>query len=143
MAPGKIGSSLRRIQASSRGGDGVSPYTLVERLRGHFRRRLFYSCFRERDREQARAAAISDGGHIVSGVPARGVAEIVAGAGVAAISSRCLSNGAYHFCGAGCGGDRMFGEIPAAWRKLVSNKRGAGIVQPDRAQDGCARRASP
>src|SRR5216684_6944247 len=139
MAPGKIGSSLRRIQASSRGGDGVSPYTLVERVRGHFRRRLFYSCFRERDREQARAAAISDGGHIVPGVPARGVAETVARARVTAISSRCLSDGADHFCGAGCRGDRVFGEIPAAWSKPVPDKRGAAFIQPDRAPNGCAR----
>src|SRR5258706_8167347 len=52
-----------------------------------FPKTVFYSCFRERDREQARAAAISDGGHIVPGVPARGVAEIVARDGVTADSS--------------------------------------------------------
>src|SRR5260370_3250761 len=118
MASGKIGSSVRRIQASSRGGDGVSPYTLVERGGGHFRRRLFYSCFRERDREQSRAAAISDGGHIGSGVPARGVPEIVASAGVTAVSSRCLSTGAVHFCGAGCCGGGFFCTDYAALRYI-------------------------
>src|SRR5258708_7118185 len=143
MASGKIGTSLRRIQTLSNGGHGVSPYTLVERGGGHFRRRLFYSCFRERAGEQARIAAISDGGHVVFSVQARGVAEIVAGAGVAAVSSRCLSNGADHFCGAGCGGDRIFGEVQVARSKLVPDKRGAGFMRPDRAPNGCARRASP
>ncbi len=41
MASGEVGTSLGRIQAPSGGGDGVSPYTLVEQIRGPFRRRFF------------------------------------------------------------------------------------------------------
>src|SRR6266436_5314268 len=102
----------------------------------------FNFCFGARTGGPARVVAISDGGHVLPGVPARGAAEIAAGTGIAAISGRCLSHGTGDFRRAGCGGAGIPGEIPPAWRESVPGECGPNFAQPDRAQDGHARGAA-
>jgi len=138
--PGKLGRVYEEFKRHPEVGNGVSRTHLWNGAEGISEDGYFIpvsgTCL-----EQARIAAISDGGTSCLAFK-REALQKLCGAGIAAVSSRCLFNGADHFCGAGCGGDRIFGKIPAAWSKLVQTTGSRRRAAKSSAEWPCATRFS-